>query len=376
MTTGYQLNSLYLHFPHCRHLCNYCDFFKSVPADFDQARESFEAKLERHWEVQSQWFEKLGYSFAPLETLYFGGGTPSLWDLSGAKWFADFMQNRLSIAKNCEWTMEVNPAAWTEAGLSAWEELGVNRFSIGVQSLDSRYLKILDRVHSLDDVEALLTRMKGKHFSVDLMLGLPYSQEWKRDLKFEIESLISRGAEHFSVYILTVKENYKHYKQLPNDDQIEAEFVQTSEILRSHGFDHYEVSNFAKPGVKAQHNLRYWQGKSVAALGPSAVGYLAQTAHRYKWKAQHDEFELEELSREAVELERVYLALRLDSGLKDFEIGLNPVQKSTYQSLYKRWQGAGWLRDNSSSNHLCLSPAGFLMMDSVIESLMKAELIK
>ncbi|MBH47107.1 MAG: hypothetical protein CME71_02950 [Halobacteriovorax sp.] len=376
MTNRHQVNSLYLHYPHCRHLCNYCDFFKSVPADFDQARESFQSKLERHWELQAQWFEKLGYSFAPLETLYFGGGTPSLWDYTGAQWFESFMQGRLTLAKNYEWTMEVNPAAWTEKGLSAWEALGVNRFSMGVQSLDARYLKVLDRVHSLDDVEALLTRMKGKHFSVDLMLGLPFSAEWKRDLKFEIESLIERGAEHFSVYILTVKNNYKHFKELPSDEQIEAEFVLTSDILRAHGFDHYEVSNFAKAGARAKHNIRYWQGKSVAAIGPSAVGYLAPTGHRYKWKGQQDEFEIEELSSEAIELERVYLSLRLDSGLVDFEKGFSPEQKARYQILYQGWLNAGWINLNSDRKDLCLSPAGFLMMDSVIESLMKAELIK
>src|SRR5690606_22843577 len=116
---------------------------------------------------------------------------------------------------------------------------------------------------------------QGKHFSVDLMLGLPFTQEWKRDLKGEILRLIDSGAEHFSVYILTVKENYRHFDNLPSDELIEEEFMLTSETLRAHGFEHYEVSNFAKPGSRAKHNLRYWHGESVAALGPSAVGFLA-----------------------------------------------------------------------------------------------------
>jgi len=173
-----------------------------------------------------------------------------------------------------------------------------------------------------------------------------------------------------------VKNNYKHFKELPSDEQIEAEFVLTSDILRAHGFDHYEVSNFAKAGARAKHNIRYWQGKSVAAIGPSAVGYLAPTGHRYKWKGQQDEFEIEELSSEAIELERVYLSLRLDSGLVDFEKGFSPEQKARYQILYQGWLNAGWINLNSDRKDLCLSPAGFLMMDSVIESLMKAELIK
>lgn len=374
VTQKHQLNSLYLHFPHCRHLCNYCDFFKSVPDDFDEARETFENRLERQWISHESWLNQLNYSFGPLETIYFGGGTPSLWDEAGAKWFKNFMLKKLSPAENCEWTMEVNPKAWSERGLSSWEELGVNRFSMGVQSHDERYLKILDRVHDLGDVDALLKRMKGKHFSVDLMLGLPYTDEWKRDLKSEILRLIDSSAEHFSVYILTVKENYRHYDKLPSEESIEAEFLLTSEILRSHGFDHYEVSNFAKPNARARHNMRYWQGQSVAALGPSAVGYLAPTGHRYKWQGKGDKFEIEQLDSEAIKLEKVYLALRLDSGLANFGANFNAQKSSEFDALKSKWASNGWL-NLSAKNDLCLSPAGFLMMDSVIKDLMDGELI-
>lgn len=376
MTNDRQLNSIYLHFPHCRHLCNYCDFFKSVPTDFDEARETFEKRLERQWQHQKHWLDQYGYSFGPLETLYFGGGTPSLWDINGAKWFETFMAGKITLGAGCEWTMEVNPKAWTESGLSAWEALGVNRFSIGVQSHDERYLKVLDRVHNLSDVDALLKRMQGKHFSVDLMLGLPYTQEWKRDLKGEILRLIDSGAEHFSVYILTVKENYRHYSYLPNDELIEEEFMLTSEILRGHGFDHYEVSNFAKPGARAKHNLRYWHGESVAALGPSAVGFLAPTGHRYKWRANHEDFDIEVLDQSALALEKIYLALRLMEGVKQITDGFNPDELTVYKQLHAKWEKAGWLMTNASSNDLCLSVAGYLMMDSVIEDLMQADLIK
>lgn len=376
MTLNYQINSLYLHFPHCRHLCNYCDFFKSVPNDFDEAREVFQERLERQWQLQAEWFEKLGYSFEDLDTLYFGGGTPSLWDAAGAKWFTKFMPGKIKLAQNSEWTMEVNPAAWSEQGLSAWEELGVNRFSIGVQSYDERYLKVLDRVHSLHDVELLLKRMKDKRFSVDLMLGLPFSDEWKRDLKGEINKLVDSGAEHFSVYILTVKDNYRHYKDLPCEEAIEAEYKLTSELLTTHGFDHYEVSNFAKAGCQARHNLRYWNGQSVAALGPSAVGYLADTGHRYKWKPHQDNYDIEELDQEAINLEKIYLSLRLSSGIPDFKKSVSVAELARYQELCDRWQKAGWLKEAKDENDLCLSSLGFLMMDSVVNDLLNANLIK
>lgn len=375
MTAPATISSLYLHFPHCRHLCNYCDFFKSVPNDFDDARETFQKRLERQWHDHAAWLTSLNQRIGPLETLYFGGGTPSLWDLAGANWFNDFFMPKLEFAPNLEWTMEVNPAAWSEAGLSAWEKLGVNRFSMGIQSHDERYLKVLDRVHGLSDVDDLLKRMRGKHFSVDLMLGLPFTSEWGRDLKREILHLIDSGAEHFSVYILTVKENYRHYKQLPAEELIEEEFHLTSEVLREHGFKHYEVSNFAKPGAQARHNLRYWHGHSVAALGPSAVGFLAATGHRYKWKGQQDEFEIELLDQAALNLEKVYLNLRLDSGIKDFALQYPSSRLESFMKLKDKWAALGWLASNLEINDLALTSAGFLMMDSVIADLQQEDFL-
>lgn len=376
MISSYEIKSLYLHFPHCRHLCNYCDFFKSVPADFDEARDVFQFRLENQWEQQEHWFESLGYRFAPLDTLYLGGGTPSLWGVNGAKWFEFLIPSKIQVNEKTEWTMEVNPGAWDDEGLKAWQGLGVNRFSMGVQSYNEKFLKVLDRFHDLTDVDSLLRRFKDHHFSVDLMLGLPFSQTWNRDLKAEILRLIDSGAEHFSVYILTVKDNYKHYKDLPSEEYIEEEYLLTSELLRAHGFDHYEVSNFAKPGAKARHNLKYWQAESVAALGPSAVGYLADTGHRYKWKPNQDFFEIEELDQAAIDLERAYLQLRLDTGLIDFNESLRSSDIIELKGLMQKWKKAGWLKPESSISKIMLTPNGFLMMDSVTGDLLKSGLIK
>lgn len=376
MISSHEIKSLYLHFPHCRHLCNYCDFFKSVPPDFDEARDVFQFRLENQWEQQEHWFESLGYRFAPLDTLYLGGGTPSLWGVNGAKWFEFLIPSKIQVNEKTEWTMEVNPGAWENEGLKAWQDLGVNRFSMGVQSYNEKFLKVLDRFHDLSDVDSLLNRFRDHHFSVDLMLGLPFSQSWNRDLRGEILRLIDSGAEHFSVYILTVKDNYKHYKDLPSEEYIEEEYLLTSELLRAHGFDHYEVSNFAKPGARARHNLKYWQAESVAALGPSAVGYLANTGHRYKWKPNQDFFEIEELDQAAIDLERAYLQLRLDTGLNDFDKTLMSQDISTLESLMQDWKKAGWLKPESSIYKIMLTPNGFLMMDSVTGDLLKSGLIK
>ena len=360
-----QVNSLYIHFPHCRHLCNYCDFFKSVPDDFDEAREKFQARLEAQWDVHQKWFKQNNLEFGSLETLYLGGGTPSLWEESGAKWFKSFLLKYLYLKDGCEWTMEVNPKAWSEIGLAAWENIGVNRFSSGVQSYDERFLKVLDRVHQLDDVKILLNHLQGKRFSVDLMLGLPFSEQWQRNLKEEINRLIDAGAEHFSVYILTVKENYKYYKDLPSEEYISDEYLLTHELLESNGFEHYEVSNFAKPNARSKHNLRYWNSQSVAALGPSAVGFIAPLKQRYKWHAWQDTFEIEHLDDEALKTEDIYLRLRLKEGIENIDEIIEPSKRAAYDQKFENWQSKGWTK-NTGPQSLQLSALGFLMMDSVI----------
>ena len=364
-----QVNSLYIHFPHCRHLCNYCDFFKSVPDNFDEARENFQQQLERHWHQHQQLFKQHSIEFGSLETLYLGGGTPSLWGESGAKWFKSFLLKYLNLANTYEWTMEVNPKAWSEEGLAAWENLGVNRFSVGIQSYDERYLKILDRVHDLSDVKLLLKRMHNRRFSADLMLGLPFTQEYKRDLRQEIECLVESGAEHFSVYILTVKENYKHFDKLPSEELVEEEYLKTHEILDSFGFEHYEVSNFARNDARSRHNLRYWQGESVAALGPSAVGYVADIGMRYKWPSRHDEPEIEQLDQSAIKTEKLYLQLRLKEGIGDISEFISEKNHTKYERQYQLWFSQGWAQ-RDTPQQLRLTAQGFLMMDSVILAIM------
>lgn len=364
----HSVNSLYLHFPHCRHLCNYCDFFKSVPKTLGEYGE-YEIYLKNAINLHSEFLKRNDYLPGLVETLYMGGGTPSLW---GAKGVASFKEQLESsgyqlFAPNYEWTMEINPGSFVESDLDRYFELGVNRASIGTQSTNPQFIKLLDRVHSKDEAFTLMEKMAlgNRNFSVDLMLGLPYSQKFKRDIERELEELLSFNPTHLSLYILTVKGNYVHRDHLPDDDWTANEFLLVSELLRSRGFLHYEVSNFAKPGFESRHNLRYWDQETVAALGPSATGYLSEKRLRYKWPGMNLRIEEEQLSQESAELEHIYLKLRTNKGLARSEVGSG--QK--FDEMVNKLENKGWIEPGGV---LRATPQGYLMMDSIMDEIFKA----
>src|SRR5690606_3119582 len=179
------------------------------------------------------------------------------------------------------------------------------------------------------------------NFSLDFLLGIPFSQEKKRNIKKELDLLLSYRPKHISLYILNARSKYPYIQNLPEDEYIRDEYLFVSEYLRSQGFHHYEVSNFALSGFESEHNMRYWRGESVAALGPTGTGYLAletNKAIRYKWKVSEANFELENLGEEELSLEKTYLSLRTHEGFA-------PPKGS--EELMGRWEQENYaFRDN------------------------------
>jgi len=364
-----KVESLYIHFPLCRHLCNYCDFYKTAPSVNDRT-----AKLNEFQSLLSQSITRLNHFFiesnaqwSELETLYIGGGTPSLWGETGANFLESFLKkNKITLSQNCEATLEVNPGTWTNEGLEAFQKIGFNRFSLGVQSTEDKFLEKIDRIHRKDEVLQTLKKFKEMrvNFSVDFMLGLPFSKDQDRNIIKELEEIISYCPDHLSLYILTVKENYPFYKNLPDDEWIEKEFLNVSEFLRGNGYEHYEVSNFSRPSKKSIHNSKYWQGQTIAALGPSATGYFSETKKRYKWKTLSADFEVEQISESSARIEKFYLGLRTLDGVnlanffegEDLKIMLD---------LSREWSKKGLCE--LSENRLFLTPRGYLIMDSLLD---------
>ncbi len=367
------IESLYLHFPFCKHLCNYCDFFKKVPSNSALEINDFHVYMNQAMLHHEKLMELHGLSWGKLKTLYIGGGTPSLWGEEGSQFLLNLMKSHcVELDLNCEFTLEVNPASWTAESIKSWQDIGVNRFSLGIQTLNGESIKYLDRIHDLKDIIETLEFFKSKkvNYSLDFMLGLPYSEENKRDVVKELKEVLKYEPSHFSVYILTVKENYPHFSHLPSEEWIESEFLLVSEFLINEGFLHYEVSNFARPGCESKHNLSYWQSSSVAALGPSATGFFAEKKLRYKWKTKSAEVEIEELSEEAFLLEKIYMSMRSSEGLD-----LNLLKSNdSLVKLIGDWEKKGYLLAKKE-NKIFLNTKGYLLLDSLMSDLFALKLV-
>jgi oxygen-independent coproporphyrinogen III oxidase len=376
------VSSLYIHFPFCRHLCNYCDFYKSLKENEGQVNE-FNEFLNESFQVHESLFTEYGYRWAPLETLYIGGGTPSLWGLSGAHLIKDWIKTKLEgFSENYEFTLEVNPGGWKTEEIESWIAAGVNRISFGVQSYNNKFLEHLDRIHRIKETDQTIKYIKSLNinYSVDFMLGLPYSERDKRNIIQELDEILKWDPPHLSLYILTTKEKYIHQKALPQDEWIEREYLEVSEYLTSKGYNHYEVSNFSKPGYESRHNLKYWSAESVAGIGPSASGFLFEKSIRYKWKNKQRIYDVENLNPKQLRLEKLYLKLRTDKGINGREF-FQGKELESFLTLKKSWDNKGLLKTSQASTaqpdkdyndaEVVLNSKGMLQMDFFIDEVFR-----
>jgi oxygen-independent coproporphyrinogen III oxidase len=361
---------MYIHFPFCRHLCNYCDFHKKVLDSYSDV-DNFQKYLEKSFLQHNNFLQDNNASCSVIDTLYIGGGTPSLWGARGINFLRNLLaKNSISFADNYEFTLELNPGGWNKRDLVEIKKLGVNRVSVGVQSLSKATLTALDRIHSVDDVYRTLDSLAelGFNFSVDFMLGLPKEKVGDRDIVKEVNEILSFNPSHLSSYILTVNKNYVHYNLLPDDNFIADEYLTLAKLMNENGFEHYEVSNFAKNGARSKHNLKYWRGESVTALGPSATGFLQTSKDRgvrYKWKTSgHTGFSIEEINSHDYMLERFFLNLRISDGVNLYNFLDTSNKMSEISNFVDELERQGHLIC-ADLQKLSLSSSGFLCADSI-----------
>lgn len=223
----------------------------------------------------------------PIDTIYFGGGTPSLL-AKGLEAIIKEIKDNFSVSDNAEITLELNPTGNVAELLAFAKKAGVNRLSIGAQSGDNDELKVLGRTHSAEDTVNAVKAARNLGFnniSLDLMLGLPESN--LESLEKNLEFITSLAPEHISAYILKIEENTAFAKfesdlNLPNDDEIAEQYLFMSEYLERKGFSHYEISNFCKENMESRHNIKYWQGKEYLGIGPSAHSLLNNKRFYYE----------------------------------------------------------------------------------------------
>ncbi|MCS6999532.1 MAG: radical SAM family heme chaperone HemW [Candidatus Kapabacteria bacterium] len=267
---------LYVHIPFCVHKCSYCDFYSVVTLD---TMEDFVTALCHEIELRRRDLQR----DVTIETIFWGGGTPSILPLPFAEKIAQTIQQHFSVAPDVEWTIEANPGTVTVEKLSFYRQLGINRVSFGVQSFDPDELRFLERIHTADDAIASVEWARTAGFdsiNVDLMYALPGQSIESHRRNLEQACLLQ--PDHISAYSLVYEPGTPLYHRMqrgeviPQTEDKEAQFyLVTSELLAQRGYEQYEVSNFARPGKRCRHNLLYWRRGEYLGFGPSAHSHCA-----------------------------------------------------------------------------------------------------
>jgi oxygen-independent coproporphyrinogen-3 oxidase len=266
------LAGIYLHIPFCKQACTYCNFHFTTSLHH---KNELVAAIVKETELQEDFLQG-----EEIATIYFGGGTPSLLNSEDLRLLIDKIKSVFSVAENAEVTLEANPDDITEEKLLAWKDIGFNRLSIGIQSFLEEDLVWMNRAHSRKlAVKSLQLAVKQfENISIDLIYGSPFlsDEQWKKN----VDLAIGFGIPHLSCYALTVEEKTPLHKQIAlkktsdiDSDNQAHQFLLLMQWLRDYGYEHYEVSNFSKPGFRSRHNSSYWQGEKYLGLGPSAHSY-------------------------------------------------------------------------------------------------------
>jgi oxygen-independent coproporphyrinogen-3 oxidase len=332
--------SAYVHFPWCLQKCPYCDFASATIRRPEVPHTAYADAVLRELELRTT-----VSGTPPLESIFFGGGTPSLWEPRELGRVLRAIRGAFgSRDEDLEITVECNPSSLDQRRAAELREAGVNRLSIGVQSLDAQRLRFLGRLHdgpgALAAVRGALAEMP--RVSADLMFGMP--EQSPEDFLAELKQLLALGLTHLSVYALTIEpqtqfgELYRKGRlQLAKEDAYADTFLATEALLAKHGFEHYEVSNYAKPGQTSRHNQHYWRGGDYLGLGCAAVGCIDRRRTRNQPKPEKyfagtdlDSLEAEKETLDAQEVirEGLMLGLRTSEGvdLRDLEqrAGVDP----------------------------------------------------
>ena len=365
---------LYLHIPFCLKKCNYCDFCSFALSSVDWRERYVDRLCEEIMTYEGQNID--------IDSIFIGGGTPSLLNVAELERIVMCIRKCFDVSKDCEFTIEANPKTLDEEKLSSFVSLGVNRLSIGLQSIHENEMKILGRVHNFDDfLESYrLARKCGiDNINVDLMYGIP--EQTMDSFRKTVERIIDLSPEHVSLYGLILEEGTPFYEMkdklaLPKEDSECDMYYLATRMLADAGYTHYEISNYAKAGFESRHNLKYWRCEEYIGIGLAAYSYFdgrrfgnTDNVEEYFSSdfAKYDTTGSLDISDEAYEF--VMLGLRLKEGFslskykdmfgEDFIVGreeiLNNFIKAGYMEII--------------DGRLSLTESGFYVSNSIINEL-------
>jgi len=368
-TTAASIRHLYIHIPFCARICPYCAFYKDL-LDRSQTQRFCEAIL-RELVGRDRRARRLRPS-----TIYFGGGTPTALTIAQLELLLRGFHERLDLSRLIEWTMEANPGSVSHRKAGVLKKFGVNRISLGVQSWDDQLLKLLGREHNAQQAEESFRILRAAGFTninIDLMFGL--SGQTAKQWRSTLEKTIALEPEHISTYCLTYEEDTEFFVrhargEFRQDADADAQlFEMAMAILEDAGYEHYEISNYTRPGFSSVHNQAYWLGKDYVGIGPSAVSTVGmqrwQNICDYRvyidrvFSGKSPRASSENLTPEMKRTERIALSLRTRDGISASDLKHFEQQSSEFIAL--------GLLQKSNSNFV-LTRKGKALADSVAEA--------
>lgn len=372
---------IYLHIPFCKQKCTYCDFHFST---------SFEAYRSEMIDcLVKEILSRKGYVQAEtINSIYFGGGTPSILSLKELTVLLSTISDNFTISEKAEITLEANPDDITKESLTVWKNAGINRLSIGIQSFKKEDLEWMNRAHNVEEALncAKLAKQYGfQNLTVDLIYGLPNltNDEWKNHLNTVIDLKVT----HISAYCLTIEDNTKLHslvkagKIIPANEDLQSEqFKILIETLKAANFEQYEISNFCQPNCQAIHNTNYWKGVTYLGVGPSAHSFNGVSRSwniannpQYIKKINGGEvhFETEVLSTSNRFNELLMTGLRTVFGVNLDQLNLIAELSSEFRNQLESFKKEGLLK--VENNTILLTQIGRLQADRIASDLFMME---
>jgi len=360
---------LYIHSPFCLKKCYYCDFYSEVmkPSDISL----FQKALSREIILRAQ---ESPLKNLPIETLYFGGGTPSLLTSCQLEKTLETLSSHFTISPDIEISIEINPGTLSTEKLSHYIRLTINRISIGVQSFDNEELRFLGRIHTAEECsEAIQGARKAgfQNIGIDLIFGFPNQnfRTWQKT----VTKAVSMDVTHISIYILTWENRspmgIKIQKGLlprPDEEEVSTMYLWAAETLEANGFDHYEISNFAQPGHRCQHNEAYWTKKPYLGFGPSAHSFVDNTRF---WNVSRVRDYMTMLSRGETAVEKYEVLNQKQQSLERLMLNLRRAEGVPIDTIDPDNQFISrMIRSNLAKidhGFLSLNKRGFLLADEI-----------
>ena len=363
-----ELHHLYVHIPFCPKVCPYCSFYKEA-SDRNKTQAFLDSIL---LDLERRLRETPG---CRLETIFFGGGTPSALSVKQLDFLLSGLHQRLDLSRLREWTLEMNPATVSLEKARLLRDFGVNRISMGVQSWDPEMLNRLGRVHSAEQAERSFHIVREAGFTnlnLDLIFGVPGQsiETWQRT----VQKTVSLAPEHISAYCLTFEEDTEFFRRfqrgdLTQDAERDASFYEfTMANLETAGYSQYEISNYAKPGYECVHNLAYWLGRNYLGLGPSAFSTIGEK----RWQNTPDTGRYIEQLRSSIEpinfrehvSDRMRKAETIAFGLRT-AIGVSESEMTGWTNELEALRHEGYIEEENA--RIRLTAKGRMVADSIAE---------